>query len=160
MNQRQFASVLFSVVGVFLAVSRIPEIVINLVLIAQSATAGQESGVSGKRLLSVAAFGASLLAAAIGVTLLVYRDRVAQRLFPTVTAPLETRAVQTAAFAVLGCYFVVQGISRFGWSGQVNWAAAIQLTLGVALFLGAQGLSRLWSLAHLREKERPAERVF
>ena len=147
MNQRQFASVLFAVVGVFIAASRLPEILIHIALLAQSGPTDPGSTSPGSQvLLSVTALGATLLAVGIGVTLLLLRDRLAQRFFPMDTPPLEPGGVQTAAFAVLGCYFVVQGLSRMLWAGRFDWGAATQLALGVGLFFGARGLSKLWLL--------------
>jgi hypothetical protein len=142
MNQRQFASVLFAVTGIYIAVSRIPEFAIHAAFFYQFGSGGDVAG--GETLLTGAALTATIVTAGIGVALILLRDRLARRLFPTDTAPLEVRGLQTAAFSVIGVYFAVQGISRLPWSGQVGWSAIVQVVLGVALFLGARGLSRLW----------------
>ena len=149
MNQRQFSSVLFAVVGVFIAVSRIPELVVHVVLLTQT----RESWGDGAphRLLSGAALGATLVAIGVGIALVVFRNQLAERLFPAASTSVETSGVQTAAFAVLGCYFVVHGLSRIfvvspmGW-GSATWGPAIQLILGVALFFSARRLSSSSSL--------------
>jgi hypothetical protein len=162
MNQRQFASVLFAAIGVFIIVSRLPEVPVHLALITQLASAGQNSpDLGGQGLLSVAAFAATIVAIGIGATLLLLRDRLAQRLFPAIAPSLETAGIQTAAFAILGCYFAVHGISRIFWAGGFynNWTAATQLVLGVALFFGARGLSRFWLLRQPREDHDAAERA-
>ena len=160
MNQRQFASVLFAVVGIFIAASRLPEVLIHIALLAQAAPTDRGTiGPGAQGLVSVAALGATFLAVGIGVTLLLLRDRLAQRLFPMPTPSLDATGVQTAAFSVLGCYFAVQGLSRMLWAGRFDWGAAIQLTLGVALFFGARGLSKLWLLTRRSEEQRAAERA-
>ncbi len=158
MNQRQFASVLFAVVGVFIAASRLPDILIHIALLTQSAPTDQGfAGPGSQVILPVAALGATLLAVGIGVTLLLLRDRLAQRLFPMATPSLEPSGVQSAAFAVLGCYFVVQGLSRMSWAGRFDWGAAIQLTLGVGLFFGAHGLSKHWLLTRSPNNSAPPD---
>jgi hypothetical protein len=160
MNQRQLASVLFAVVGVFIAASRVPEIFVHIALLSQADPTDQASRSSGwPGIASVSAFGATLVAVGVGVSLMLFRDRLAQRLFPVATPSLELRGVQTAAFSVLGCYFAVQGLSRILWAGRFDLGAAIQLTLGVALFVGARGLSNFWLLTRRSEERRAAERA-
>lgn len=145
------ASVLFTAVGVFIAVSRLPEILIYAAVLAQWNPANQDPATPfSQRLVPVTALGGSLVVILVGAGLILLRDRLADRLFSPGTQPLSAREVQAVAYSVLGCYFAVQGlsgISRFGWSGQLDWAGATQLVLGVALFFGARGLSRLWSLS-------------
>lgn len=159
MNQRQLASVLFAVVGVFIAASRVPEVFLHIALLVQASPADQGSQGSGwQGPTSVSALGAALVAVGIGVTLLLFRNRLAQRLFPIATPSLQSTDVQTVAFSVLGCYFAVQGLSRMLWAGRFDWGAAVQLTLGVGLFFGARGLSKLWLLTRQSEEQRAAER--
>jgi hypothetical protein len=148
MNQRQFASLLFAVVGVFIAATRVPELFILVGLLAQSSPATESafSGVS-QRQASTIALIASLLAILIGGALILFRHRLAARLFAAATQPLEARDAQAVALSVLGCYFAVHGISRVAWAGRFDWSAAVQLALGIALFFGARGLSGLWLLS-------------
>jgi len=145
MSQRQLASVLFAVVGVFLAGTRLPEVLILAGLLAQSSPATESpfSGVS-QRQASTIALIASLLAVLIGGALILFRHRLADRLFAAGAQPLEARDAQAVALSVLGCYFAVHGISRVAWAGRFDWSAAVQLALGIALFFGARGLSGLW----------------
>jgi hypothetical protein len=157
MNQRQFASVLFAVVGVFIAATRLPELLILAGMLAQSspATESRFGGVSQRPVLTIALI-ASLLAILISGALILFRDRLADRLFAGGTQPLEARDAQAVALSVLGCYFAVHGISRIAWAGRFDWSAAVQLALGVALFFGARGLSGLWLLSRAASGSRSA----
>jgi len=148
MNQRQFASVLFAAVGVFIAGTRVPELFILFGLLAESspATESPVGSVSQRQTLTIALTG-SLLATLVGGALILFRHRLADRLFAAGTRPLEARDAQAVALSVLGCYFAVHGISRVGAGGRFDWSAAVQLALGLALFFGARALSGLWLLS-------------
>ncbi len=157
MGQRQLASVLFATIGVFIAVSRLPEIFFHVTLLAQWTPAIEDpADPVSQRLLSIIALSNSLLAVIVGSGLVLVRDRVASRLFPDDTSPLNAREFQAVALSVLGCYFAVQGITRIVWAGQLDWGAATQLALGVGLFFGARGLSKLWSLSRSAGRPRSA----
>jgi hypothetical protein len=148
MNQRQFASVLFAVVGVFIAATRLPELFILFGMLAESSPA-TESPIGGgpqRRTLTIALM-ASLLAILVGGALILFRQRLADRLFTADARPLEAGDAQAVALSVLGCYLAVHGISRIAWAGRFDWSAAVQLALGVALFFGARGLSGFWLLS-------------
>jgi hypothetical protein len=157
MNQREFASVLFAVVGVFIAVTRLPELIIHVGLLAQSspAVASPIGGIS-QRHMSTIGLIASLVAILGAGGLILLRRSLADRLFAARTQSLSAREAQAVALSVVGCYVAVQGISRFGWAGRFDWTAAIQLVLGVALFFGASGLSGLWMLSRSAGRSRAA----
>ena len=142
MDQRQLASVLFAVVGVFIAASRLPDIGFHIAVLAQS-NPGYE-GPSQQRMVAHLVL-ASALPILMGAALVFFRDRLANRLFPPGSQPLNAPEAQAVALSVLGCYLVVEGLSGVGWKGGINWGAATQLGLGVGLFLGARGVARLWS---------------
>ena len=148
MNQRQLASVLFAAVGVFLVVSRLQE-VFSLAATVIPSTVDVDADATplpdGQGLALAVALMGSVLAVLVGSALVLLRDRVANLLFPPATASVTSREVQAVALSVLGCYFAVQGVSNLAWAGRLDWSGAIQLVLGVALFFGARGLSRLWS---------------
>jgi amino acid transporter len=147
MNQRELASVLFAVLGVFIAASRGPEIVVHLASLTQ-ADSGQSREAGFQTILSIAALAASVLAVLIGISLVFFRDRMASRLFASGTGQLEASRIQAVAFSVLGCYFVVHGLARLLNAvrfEQLDWLGIVQLALGVGLFLGANGLARVWS---------------
>lgn len=149
MDQRNLGSVLFAVVGVFIAASRLPEIVIHLaVLLGPTPTFPTPSDLASHRLLSVAVFGASLVGVLIGLGLVFMRDRLAHRLFPSATQPVTAPEFQAVALSVVGCYLAVQGLARMGWAGRFEWSGALQLALGLGLFVGARGISKLWSFTH------------
>jgi hypothetical protein len=154
MNQREFASVLFAVVGVFVAATRLPELMIHVGVLVQSSSEIESPfrGIS-QRGMSTIGLIASLVGVLLGTALILLRGRLAQRLFAAATPPLEAREAQAVALSVLGCYFVVEGVSRFGWAARFDWAAAIQVALGLTLFFGASRLSGFWSLA--RSAGRP-----
>lgn len=48
------------------------------------------------------------------------------------------------AVVLVGCYFAVQGAANLVAFGSVRWSGAVQMILGVALFVGARGVSRGW----------------
>jgi hypothetical protein len=155
MNQRQFASVLFAVVGVFIAATRLPELIVLVGLLAQSSPATESpfSGAPPRQAWTMAVI-ASVLAILIGGALILFRHRLADRLFAAATQPLEARDAQAVALSVLGCYFAVHGVSRVAWAGRFDWSAAVQLALGIALFFGAHGLSGLWLLSRRADGSR------
>jgi hypothetical protein len=144
-DQRRLASVLFAVVGVYLAVSRIPDLTVYLtVLISQTPSADYASDVAGQVALWAQAAGTALVVL-LGAALVWRRHRVADRLFPAGdTGRLRPHALQAVALSVLGCYFAVDGVSRLFQTQFIQWSAAAECVLGIALFLGATGLARLW----------------
>jgi hypothetical protein len=141
MDQRQFASALFAVLGVYLAISQLPILVYSAAGLANT---------NGVPLISVVAlFTGMLVVVVIGVALLFFHDRLAERFFPLATERLIVPEAQAVAFSVLGCYFAVEGLShiafaRISW-GLYDWSRVLETALGVALFLGAPQLARLWS---------------
>ncbi len=158
MGQRQLASVLFAAVGVFVAASRLPEIFFHIALLAQwTPTIEDPADPVSQRLITTIAFVNSLLGVLVGTVLVLLRDRLAGHLFPVDSKPIETRDFQAVALSVLGCYFAVRGVSSILWPGQLDWGAVAQVVLGVALFFGARGLSRLWSLSRSADRSRGAD---
>ena len=147
MDQRNLASVLFAVVGVFVAVSRFPELFVHLALLAQPNPGQGPADPASQRFVTTAALSGALLAVLIGVALVLLRDRLASRLFPLAGHQLGAPEVQAVALSVLGCYFVVQGLPQVLWAGfgagELYWPGAIQLLLGAGLFVGSRGPSRL-----------------
>ena len=162
MNQRQFASVLFAVVGIYIAVSWLPQIVIAIGLLVQpmeTAAGHRENAV-----YAITVVIGTLLAVLLGIGLLVWRERLAERLFAAETGPLDSRDSLAVALAVLGCYFAIGAIPRLvrvGRSGfgELEWVAVAQGALGVALFFGARGVARLWSVARSAGSSSPDERA-
>jgi hypothetical protein len=141
-TQRELASVLFAALGVFVSVSRLPEIFVGVALVVQSPAAGAQLS---QPLLSIAGLIGSLVAVALGLGLAASRDRLAARLFPDATGELTVRGVHAVALSVLGCFFAIKGLSRALWVGGVDLAALTEAALGVALFFGSRGLAGLWS---------------
>ena len=149
MSQRQFASVLFAVLGVFIAINWLPQIVVAIGLFAQPTETS--AGHQANSAYAITLLIGTLIAVLLAITLVVMRERLAARLFPADTGPFAARDAQAVALSVLGCYFAIGaiprlvGVGRFG--GRIDWAAVTQLVLGVALFFGARGVARLWAAA-------------
>ncbi|PYP12999.1 MAG: hypothetical protein DMD54_17560 [Gemmatimonadetes bacterium] len=150
MSQRQFASVLFAVLGVFIALNWLPQIVVAIGLFAQPTETS--AGHQANSAYAITLLIGTLIAVLLAITLVVMRERLAGRLFPADTGPLAARDAQAVALSVLGCYFAIGaiprlvGAGRFG-VGRIEWAAVTQLVLGVSLFFGARGVARLWAAA-------------
>ena len=150
MSQRQFASVLFAVIGVFIAINWLPQVVVAIGLFAQPTDT--RAGPQANSAYATALLIGTLIAVLLAISLVVMRERLAERLFAADTGPLTARDAQAVALSVLGCYFAIAAIprlvrvARFGF-GSIEWAALIQLVLGVALFFGARGVARLWVAA-------------
>src|SRR3989442_2648053 len=145
MSQRQFASVLFAVLGIFIAINWLPQIVVAFGLFAQptETSAGQQANSTYAITLLIG----TLIAVLLAITLVVMRERLAGRLFAADTRPLAARDAQAVALSVLGWYFRIPAIPRLVGFGRIEWSAVTQLVLGVALFLGARGVARLWAAA-------------
>jgi len=138
MSQRQLASVLFAVLGAFIAITSVPQIVLSIGILA----AGDQAAPVAYAITFVIG---TIISVILGIVLVVIRVRLAERLFPSDTASLAAQDTQAVALSVLGCYFVVASISRLTGRGRIDWSALTQLVLGVGLFLGARGVARLWA---------------
>ncbi len=99
MSQRQLASVLFAVLGGFIAITSVPQVVLSIGVLTAD------------------------------------------------TGSLAAGDTQAVALSVLGCYFVIESISRLVGRGHIEWSTVTQLVLGVGLFFGARGVARLWATA-------------
>ena len=108
MSQRQFASVLFAVLGVFTTINWLPQVVVAIGLFAQPTRT------------SITNLVGTLLAVLLGIGLVVMREKLAERLFAADPGPLAARDAQAVALSVLGCYFAIGaiprlvGVARFG----------------------------------------------
>lgn len=159
MSQRQLASVLFAVLGVFIAITWLPQVVMSISLVAQSTRASAGDRAEAVT-YAITLFIGTLIAVLLGIALVLMRGRLADRLFAADTGPLAGRDVQAVALSVLGCYFAIGAIPRLvGFGRRIDWAAITQLVLGVALFLGARGVARLWSAARSAGSSSSDERA-
>ena len=138
MSQRQLASVLFAVLGTFIAISWFPQII---VFIGYWAAGDHTAPVA----YAISPVIGAIIAVILGIVLVLIRVRLADRLFPADTGPLAARDTQAVALSVLGCYFIIESVSRLVGRGRIDWASVTQLVLGVGLFLGARGVARLWA---------------
>ena len=162
MNQRQFASVLFAVLGVFTAINWLPQIVVAIGLFAQPAETSADHRAMFASAITL--LMGTLIAVLLGMGLVVLRKRLAERLFAPDPGPLAARDAQAVALSVLGCYFALGAIprlvevGRFGF-GRMEWAPVTQLVLGVGLFFGARGVARLWTAARSAGSSSSDERA-
>lgn len=142
MNQREFASVMFAAVGVFIALFRLPELVSLALMLATWPGIREESGIGfGAMAGTFVGLVAVVLA---GVALVVFRHRLAVRLFGDADGAIRVPEAQAVGLSLVGCYFAVQGAASLVAFGSLRWSGAVQMILGVALFLGARGVSRGW----------------
>lgn len=149
MNQRQLASVCFGVGGIFLMVSRLPEIVIYVAMLTQwSPFVADQTNPVSERSIAIIGLGGMLLVLLLGLGLVLLRDALATRLFPSGTQSMNGSEIQAVAFSVLGGYFAIHGVAKVYQLGRLNWVAAAELALGLGLFLGSRGLARVWAQLH------------
>ncbi len=113
MTQRDLAAVLFASLGVFIAVSAVPHLFSQVYILSQWEP-GWEDGTSpvSVRTFTIATIATSGLSLVAGVLLAVARRGLAERLFPVTTSPLKSSEFLSPALAVLGIYFVVEGLSN------------------------------------------------
>jgi hypothetical protein len=148
MNQRQLASVLFAAVGLFIVLLHLNEFFMLVTGLSFSTL-----GVEGFRMPAVERMGLAISLVGVvlpvlgGLILILFRGRVANLLFPPAIEPVSSPDIQAVALSVLGCYFAVDGASKLVQSGRPNWSSVTLIVLGIALFFGARGLARLWSLS-------------
>jgi hypothetical protein len=159
MNQRQLASVLFAVVGLFIVLFRLPELFAQVALVAQwdRMVADPVGGVDQRAFLVASTVG-HLLAILLGMGLVVLRDRLAGALFPA-TGALAARDIHAIALSVLGAFLVVHSLRALAFPGPSRWAGAIQLLLGAGLFLGARRISALWTALGSADQHNQNPRV-
>jgi hypothetical protein len=144
-NQRELASVLFAAIGLLIAISRIPELVVHLGLLGLplgTRMAAQGTFAQGVTILAMAG---TLLQVVLGLGLAALRDRLASGFFGPGGGTLRVPEAQAVGLSVLGCYLAITAAGRLFWPRELRVSAAIQVALGIALFLGARGLAGLWS---------------
>lgn len=146
MNQRQLATVLIAVIGIFIAAARLPDLLLHASIVVQWDPAMEDStSPVPQRSMYIFAFVGLLIAVLIGLLLVALREKISGFLFPSPSGQIEAPEVQAVALSVLGCYFVVHGIHGMMTFGAFRWAGAVQALLGLGLFFGARGVAGLWS---------------
>lgn len=144
MNQRQLASVLFVVIGVFLAITWIPQLFFQIAFLWKvPADAADAYG----RVVSVTYLIGSGLGLVLAVGLILVREALSRRLFPADGQALTAPELQAVALSVLGVYFVIVGACRFIAGREIEWSAIVQFVFGLGLFVGARAIARFWSFA-------------
>ncbi len=152
MSQRHLASVLFAVLGAFIAITSVPQVVLSIGVL----TAGVQAAPVA---YAITFMIGTIISLTLGIVLVLVRVRLAERLFPADTGSLAARDTQAVALSVLGCYFVIESISRLVGRGHIEWSAVTQLVLGVGLFFGARGVARLWATARAAGSSTSNERA-
>jgi len=151
MSQRQLASVLFAVLGVFIAITWFPQVILSLGMLASGDQVGSVP-------YAITILIGAIITVLLGIALVLTRIRLAERLFPADTGSLVARDTQAVALSVLGCYFVIQSVSRLVGRGRIEWWPLAPLVLGIGLFFGARGLASMWTAVRTAGSSRSDER--
>ena len=156
MNRKDFASVLFGVGGVFVVGTRLSEALFYLPFLMGTAAW------SGESVVMYTGVGSSILVLGVGAALAIFRESLAKWLFPESavadSAP-TTGDWQAVGFSIVGLSFLVRGlsgvVSSWGHADLQSYAFSF---FGLAVFLGASGLSNIWQLLRSagRVKSEPA----
>jgi hypothetical protein len=148
MNPRSAAAIALGVAGIWLIVSRIPEIALTLVF-----SPAEPDGIL--RWLGPIQFG---VVAGCGLALVLLRHRLASWLVPTAQPDLTGSApeLQAAAFSVVGLLLLARGFADGVAQLAMSVANAerasfaqlasplVQIAVGLALFIGARNLVTVW----------------
>jgi uncharacterized iron-regulated membrane protein len=142
MTLRNATETALGLAGLWLIVSRVPDLLVSLVF------------AQDQLFLVLADFG---LMVACGSGLLVYRRRLAQWLAPAdePDRPDSAAALQTAAIWVIGVLLALSGLSAilsqlvvsvadWRWPLGIYSRSLIRLAIGLALFFGARRLVTFW----------------
>jgi len=95
MSQRQLASVLFAVLGTFVAITSVPQVVFSIGVL----TAGVQAAPVA---YAITFLIGTIISVTFGIVLVLIRVRLAERLFPADTGSLAARDTQAVALSVLG----------------------------------------------------------
>jgi len=167
MDKKQIASLGCKFLGIYSIIQSIP-LMGNVLQISAFAKDDPSFGVS----LFLSTFLPFLIMAALGIALLIFSNRFAQKTVPTnsginTETGLSTKEVQSIAFSVVGLVLIVLAIPKIfqiGWNVHAlqsagdqrdthellkqNWsftlAAGIQFLIGFFLFIGSELLSSGW----------------
>ena len=152
MSQRQLASVLFAVLGAFIAITSLPQLIFSIGVLAS----GDKSAPAP---YAITFLLSTMISVLLGIVLVLVRVRLAERLFPGDTGSLASRDTHAVALSILGCYFVIAAISKLAERGRIDWGFMAQLVLGLGLFFGARGVARFWVAARSAGSSTSDERA-
>ena len=175
MVNRQIASLGCKFLGIYSILQSIP-LFGNVLQVFSFAT--DDSSLTTNLLLST--FLPLLMIAALGIALLIFSNKFAQKMVPEnagkdTTASLSAKEIQTIAFSVVGLVMIVLAIPKIfqiGWNIHSlqsagdqrntqellmqNWsftlATVIQFVIGIFLFIGSELLSSFWHVIIKRLK--------
>ncbi len=148
MNPRNAAELALGVAGVWLIVSRMPDLGLSLVF-----SPGQPDG--SLSWIAIVAVGLVILC---GLGLVLLRHRIAAWLVPMPQPDIRSSVagVQAVAFSVVGVFLLAEGLAGFlahlamlvsdalGSSVERFAVPLAQVAVGLALFLGARRLAVIW----------------
>ncbi len=161
MNARNAAEIAFGVAGMWLIVSRIPDMGVSVVF-----SPDEPGGLL--RWLGVVHFAVVFVC---GLGLVLLRRRLASWLVPAQPAELNgsVAGLQAAAFSVVGLLLLAEGLAdflaRLGYRSLLaNWDPSIeqfalplaQIVIGLGVFLGARTLVRIAAGRPNGDRERGA----
>lgn len=165
MTKREVGSLAFKLAGIYAIVQAIPQMhAVTFYLSGIGADTQAQSW-----LFPVMAAAPLALMAALGCLLLAYSNRLSARMFgeaaEDVSFGASGKELQAIAFSVVGVCFLVSALPRllhilmYQHRGLFNaevrrqislsaWASLVgtsaQMAIGIALFFGSKGLSKLW----------------
>ena len=144
-------SALIGLLGLWLVLRQVPDFASSLFI---SLSAREDIPADLLRL-----YGANFaVTALLGIVLSLLRERLARWLVPAESATtFQVRSLLAVGAAALGVYFVALGGMSLGESFAVEqsanrsnpylfWRGIIAVVVGLCLFLGSVGISRLWAL--------------
>src|SRR5947208_15245681 len=105
MSQRQLASVLFAVLGGFIAITSVPQVVLSIGVL----TAGVQAAPVA---YAITFLIGTITSVTLGIVLVLVRVRLAECLFPADTGSLAAGGPQAVPLCGPGCDFVVESVSR------------------------------------------------
>jgi len=167
MSLSRIAGLAIGLLGLFVIVKTLPAIQSLLYALLPSSLTGVEAHDPGfYRLFLFIMVVSSVIG---GLVLFVFRESIgtyiAGETKDSVSGNIEFSHLHSAAFSVLGIYFFINGCSKFlgkiipaliqeshGTQSYFECSSAVELLLGLFLFLGASGLAKLWSGFWIRIK--------
>ena len=167
MSLSRIASLAISLLGLFIIVKTLPAIQSLIYAFLPSTLTGVKThDPTFYRLFLLIMVVSSII---FGLVLIIFRKSLGRFMAvenkDVVSEDIGFNQLYSASFSLLGVYFFIDGCSKFlgriiptiikesrGAQFDFDWPSAIELLLGLFLFLGATGLSKLSSIFWIRIK--------
>ena len=161
MSLSRIASLAISLLGLFIIVKTLPAIQSLIYAIFPSTLTGVKThDPTFYRLFLLIIVVSSII---FGLALIIFRKSLGRFMAAenkdVVTEHIGFNQLYSASFSLLGVYFLIDGCSKFlgriipalitesrGAQFDFDWSSGIELLLGLFLFLGASGISKLSSI--------------